>query len=267
VRCLDTLIISVALLAFSIWPLLARLVMPEALNLGRALLVVQALVSAVCCGKALGAWRFIHTALEEAPWRQWPYYEAFCVGSPAMARAAAPKRRALGRGWTVAILLVAISMLVIVPAQHVALLSCGQLRDAPVSLYAGAWKLYQVEWEGRFVIPLVDAGDDAIWVYVVTYEASAGPGAITGDWAEWAEGIASQLTGRVLNEMWQNRDPNVSEGAWRTEAAAAFGEAEMMAAFADVIEERVEEAYEIELSRIGVTCELWTVAQYIKEVR
>jgi hypothetical protein len=264
---LDGFIIAIALLFLSVWPLLTRYVMQEALDVGRVLLIVWALFGAVQTGKALTAWRVIDDKLQTRPWQNWPYFEALRVGAPSMARATAPKRKPLGGGLQVALILVAISMLVIVPPGHVAVLPSGRLQSRLVSLMAGPWELYQVEWEGTFVLPLVDAGDDKVWVYVVAYKATAEPGAVTRDWVEWTEGVATQLTTRVLNGMWQERDPSLSEDDWRAEAAVVFGEADMMSAFEDVITERVEEAYEITLSDISVTCELWTIAEYIKEVQ
>jgi hypothetical protein len=267
-RSLDGFVIGLALFVLTTWPPVPHLVIAEAVTLARVVLVAQALLCAVGAGRALEAWRFLREATWQRAWLSWPHYTTFRVGAPLLARAGTPAARAAGRGLVIALLLVAMSTVVVVPSQHVAVLGDGQLCHAPVSLYAGQWELYQIEWEGKFVVPLVGEGEKAVWVYIVSYSATAGPGAVPGDWVEWTEGTAAHLVTRVLNEMYQQRDPGLPDEAWKAMAAGAFGETEMMAAFADAIAERIREAYgEIELEQLEVRCEKWTVAQYIEEVQ
>ncbi len=263
-RSLCNYVTCLALLALSTWGLVVRFVMPEIVTVARVALIGQALVLAWRVGKIWARWRMLKDAGEKWPWAMWPFYCTFRVGAPA--NAYAPERTPYNpsNGLLLALFAMALSAMVIVPSQHVAVLGNGQLREAPASLYAGQWELYQVEWEGEVIVPLVDAGDDAVWVYVVTYAASAEPGAVEGDWIQWVAGTAQKLSGRVLNEMWQARNPADDIAEWRIGVAEAFSSTEMMAAFKEVITSEVEEGYDgkLEFVCVSVTCERLTVAQY-----
>jgi hypothetical protein len=267
-RSLNGYVIALALLVLSASPLVSRFVFAEARGVAQVALIAQALLCAVGAGKALEIWRGLRKESLLRRWLTWPHYATFRVGAPPLARAGGVKAKPAGAALLIALLLVALGHVVIVPPQHVAMLSDGTLVRAPVSAHAGQWELYQIEWEGTFVVPLVDAGENAVWVYVVSYHATAGPGDVAQGWPEWAEGVAQRLVSRVLNEMYQGRDPDLPEEAWKTVASEAFREAEMVAAFEDVIRAQIEEVYgeKIELGQLEVCCERWTIAQYMKEV-